>query len=162
MFKQHVHVSSYWENNQASASSSRRCCLSHRLDGTSRSIFFSGVDARECSAFAACGGPSQPHKHAHSAVSQRRGGPVTPGVAGRSATRHVALCSPRGCTNVVFHRCSAYPSARCVLIRGQHLVRFASVVHRLCPARPRQRAGGRPAVAAVIAVPAPRRSADRV
>ena len=46
---------------------------------------------------------------------------MTPGVAGRSATRHVALCSPRGCTNVVFHRCSAYPSARCVLTRGNIL-----------------------------------------
>ena len=159
MFNCLIHT--YWDNNQASASSFRRCYLSHRLDGTSRSIIFSGVDARARSAFAACGGTSQPNRHAHHAVSSRGSGTVTPGVAGRSSTRHVALCSPRGCTNVVFHRCSAYPSARCALTRG---ATSCSLCQRWSPTLPRPAppASPWPAVAAVITVPAPRRSADRV
>ena len=39
---------------------------------------------------------------------KRRGGPVSPGVAGRFAASHIALYSPRECTNAVFSRLPSF------------------------------------------------------
>ena len=39
---------------------------------------------------------------------KHRGGPVSPGVSGRFAAWHIALCSPRECTTVVFSRLPSF------------------------------------------------------
>ena len=67
---------------------------------------------------------------------KRRGDPVSPGVAGRFAARHLALCSPREGPNVVFRPCPAYPFARCMMRQGNILFYLQALFTAFAPPDP--------------------------
>ena len=61
---------------------------------------------------------------------------MPPGVTGRFDSRHIVLGSPRECTNVVFHPCSVYPFAGCMMRPGNILFDLQALFTAFVPSDP--------------------------